>query len=86
MPSADASDRCFSVRDLARHWRVAPKRVRALIKRKLLAAFKPGRGVRITPEAIRECERRLAVGVPAVRRGRRLDGIDPEVAALLEGV
>jgi hypothetical protein len=81
--------RCLSVRDLARYWRVAPAKVRQYIRRGLLVAIdfgSPGcRRLRITPEAIRECERLLAVQARPPRRRRQPDGIDPEVAELLGG-
>jgi hypothetical protein len=84
------SDRCLSVSELARYWRVAPAKVRDYIRRGLLSAIDFGsrgrRRLRITPEAVRECE--LLLTAPA-RRPRRPSrppgGIDPEVAALLGG-
>ena len=76
-------DRCRSIRQLARHWRCAPSRVRQLIKRGLLHAFAIGKSVRITPEAIAEAQRLLAVPAATARRKRQVDGITAEVAALL---
>jgi len=86
-PSLEPADRCRSVAQLSAYWRCAPRRVRELIRRGLLVAFAlPGsRRLRITPEAVAECERLLAAGKARPRRQRTVSGIDPEVAALLEG-
>lgn len=86
-PATDAelADRCRSVRQLARHWRCAPKRVRDLIRRGLLQAFQLGQAVRISPEAVTEAERLLAVATAKPRKRRQPGGIDPSVLALLEG-
>lgn len=83
--TTDTPDRCLSVRQLAHRWRVAPKKVRALIRRGLLQGFTlpiGRREVRISPEAVLEFERRAAV-LPAAPRRRRVEEIDPEVAAML---
>jgi hypothetical protein len=78
-------DTALSVRQLARRWKVAPKKIRMFIRRGVLHAFDVGFGrseLRIPPEAIREAEQgRLAVRQPA-RRRRRQD-VDPAIAALL---
>jgi hypothetical protein len=80
----------LSVRQLARRWGVSPKRIRDLIRRRLLGAFDIGsrrRQLRISPEAIKECERRLAVGTPAPARRqkkKKTQGIDPEIVMLLD--
>jgi hypothetical protein len=80
-------DRALGVRQLARRWKVAPKKIRTFIRRGVLQAFDVGLGrpeLRIPPEAIREAEQgRLAVKQPP-RRRRRQD-VDPVIAALLEG-
>jgi hypothetical protein len=81
--SDDTPGRCCSVRQLASHWRCSPKRVRDLIRRGVLQAFVIARAVRITPEAVHEAERLLAAPTAGVRR-RRDNGIDREVAELLE--
>jgi hypothetical protein len=82
-----ALDRCLSVRELAKRWRVAPKKVRLLIRRGTLNAFDVGFGrteLRIPPEAIQVAEQsRLAVK-PRPKRRQRLD-LDPEIAAILGG-
>jgi hypothetical protein len=79
-------DRALSVRQLARRWKVAPKKIRTFIRRGVLQAFDVGFGrpeLRIPPEAIREAEQgRLAVRQPAKRRKR--DDIDAQIVALLE--
>jgi hypothetical protein len=82
---ASTADRAMSVRLFARHWCVSEKKVRAWIARGLLAAVDVGnrrRQLRITPAAIAELERRLAVG--PVRGRKKREAIDPEIAALLE--
>src|SRR5438046_2169157 len=76
-------DRCRSVRQLAAYWRCSPARVRQLIRRGTVRAIILGRAVRISPVAIAEAERLLAVPAARGRRVRRCDGIDPEVAELL---
>jgi hypothetical protein len=77
----------LSVRQLARRWRCAPKKVRAFIKRGILPAFDIGTKrseLRISPEAVRVAEQGvLAVKQPPKRRKR--EQIDPDVAALLAG-
>jgi hypothetical protein len=82
----DAPTTSLSVRELARRWRCAPKKVRAFIRRGTLRAFDIGCGrpeLRIAPEAIAEAEQqRLAVKPPLRRRKR--EQIDPGVAKLLE--
>jgi hypothetical protein len=76
--------RCYSVRQLAHHWRVAPARIRAMVRRGFIRAFLIGRSVRIPPEAVSEAERLLAVPVGSGNRRRPSDaGIDPEVLAFL---
>jgi hypothetical protein len=83
----DALTSALSVRELARRWRVAPKKIRIFIRRGVLQAFDVGFGrpeLRIPPEAIREAEQgRLAVKQPAKRRQRH--DVDPAIVALLEG-
>ncbi|MCI0742287.1 MAG: helix-turn-helix domain-containing protein [Gemmataceae bacterium] len=85
--ATDASlDRALSVRQLARRWAVSPKKVRAMLKRGIIRGFDVGVGrtqIRISPEAVKEAEQRLAVQAAVPRRKRRND-IDPEVVALLE--
>jgi excisionase family DNA binding protein len=84
--AASAGDRsCRSVRQVARYWRTSPVRVRQLVRRGILRAFMLGRSVRISPEAIAEAERLLAVPVAGPRRQRVADGIAPEVVSLLNG-
>lgn len=81
----DTLDRSRSVRQLAAYWRVSPRKVRALIRRGLLRAVDFGIGrrqLRITPEAVRECETRLAVRTPPPRR-KRCGDLDPELVAYL---
>jgi hypothetical protein len=56
-----------------------------MVKKGLLPAFIIGRSVRITPEAVHECEEMLTVRPMVRRRGRRDHQIDPEVAKLLDG-
>lgn len=87
MTAADSSfGRCLSVRQLAIYWRCAPRRVRELVRRGMLRAFAlPGsRRLRISPDAVEECERLLSADVTRTRRRREPTGIDPEVARLLE--
>lgn len=88
--SAAPLDHALSVRQLARRWAVGARKIREMIRRRLLCVFDVGLGgrrqLRITPEAVAECERRLAVS-PAPSRRRRTSEIDPAVAVLLaEGV
>ena len=83
--TAHSGDRSRSVRELARYWRVSTRKVRALIRRGLLRAIDLGCGrqqLRLTPEAVRACEQRLAVRQPAARRRRRSE-VDPEIERLL---
>lgn len=79
-------DKSLSVRELAAYWRVSTRKIRALVKRGLLQAIDLGTvgrtQLRITPSAIAECERRLAVRAAAPRRRR--ETIDPEIARLLD--
>jgi hypothetical protein len=80
-------DPALSVRELARRWRVAPKKIRTLIRRGVLLAFDVGgkrSELRIAPEAVRAAEQ----GTLAVRPARKPKGrsdIDPAILALLEG-
>lgn len=78
---------CLSVRQLAQRWRVAPAKVRALIRRGLLCAFDIGerrRQLRISPEAIAAFEQQRQVWTPPTPRRRQDLDIDPDIAALLE--
>ncbi|GIW79248.1 MAG: hypothetical protein KatS3mg105_1055 [Gemmatales bacterium] len=79
-------NRDYTVRELARKWRVSPAAVRKLIRDGQLPAYEPipgsRSGLRITREAVAAWERRHTVR-PAVRHRRRGDGIDPEVRKLL---
>lgn len=81
-------DRALAVRQLARRWGVSVKLVRCMIRRKIVAAIDVGIGGRqrwrITPEAVTEAERRLAVGTTEVRRRKRTSDIDRDVLAMLE--
>lgn len=84
MPPAD--DRCRSVRQVAAYFGVAPAKVRAWVKKRLLRATNVGERrveLRISPDAIREFEQRRAATVP-VNRQRRGEQIDAEVLKLLE--
>ena len=87
MPSITPDiERSLSVRQLAWRWAVSPRKIRAMIRRKLLSAIDVGshrQQLRITPEAIAEAERRMAVMPTAPQRRRRVE-IDPEIVALLE--
>lgn len=77
-------DRSQSVREVAVYWRVSPRKVRSLIRRGLLRAIDLGCGrqqLRIPPDAVAECEKRLAVRVPQPRK--RQPVIDPEIERLL---
>ncbi|MBM4073019.1 MAG: helix-turn-helix domain-containing protein [Planctomycetes bacterium] len=80
------ADPCLTVRQVAARWRVAPRKVRDLIRRGLLSAFMlPGdrrRQVRIAPEAVAAMEKQAAV-LPVKPRRRREAEIDPEVERLL---
>jgi hypothetical protein len=80
----DTPKRCQGVRQLARYWRCAPKRVRELARRGILRGFQVGRALRFTPEAVAEAERLLAAPPAADRRRKPNPGIDRAVAALLE--
>lgn len=74
----------LSVRGLARRWRVAPKRIRQMIRRGVVAAICLGdkRGtLRILPESILAAEQRMTASPPRARRRR--EKVDPEIAALL---
>lgn len=85
MPPNDT--RAWSVRQLAAYWGVSPKKVREMIRRGILQAFDVGVGrpqLRITNDAVREAERRLAVRNPAPSRRRRDDDIDPRILKLLD--
>jgi hypothetical protein len=78
----------LSVRELARRWAVAPRKVRSMVARGLLRAIDVGTGrkqLRFVPEAVTEAEGRLAVVVAKPRRQRRDSSIDPGVLAMLEG-
>jgi excisionase family DNA binding protein len=80
-----AMHRSKSVREVAAYWRISPRKVRALIRRGLLRAVDLGCGrqqLRITPDAIQECEERLTVKAPAPRR-KRCPEIDPEIERIL---
>jgi hypothetical protein len=80
-------DRCLSVRQLARYWRVSPRKVRALIKRRIVDAIDLGgkrHELRITPEAVQKAQRRLAANPPIASPRCRQPEIDPEVSKLLE--
>ena len=46
----------FTVDDLADRWGVNHKTVRAMIERGEVRCFRVGRHIRITAEAVRECE------------------------------
>jgi hypothetical protein len=73
------------VRQLARHWRCAPARVRQLIRRGVVRAFMVGRAVRIPPDAVREAELRLAAPLSGGPRKRPPDqGILQEIVELLD--
>jgi len=80
------TDRCLTVRELARRWRVREAKVKEMIRKGLLQAIDLGRkfgaSVRITPEAIREAERGLAVK-PKVKK-RRQERIPPHIEAMME--
>jgi hypothetical protein len=83
---AETFTRARSVRQLAQYWAVSPRKIRALIRRGLLRAIDLGANgrqqLRITPEAVTECERLLTVGKLPPKR-QRIKGIDPEIEALL---
>jgi excisionase family DNA binding protein len=84
---AEVGQRSYSVRQLASYWRVSPRKVRALIRRGLLRAVDFGVGrrqLRITPDAVVECERRLAVRTAPSTRKRGED-LDPDLVAYLTG-
>lgn len=88
MPDIATPDRALSVRQLARRWAVSPRKVRDMIRRRIIRAIDVGTGrrqLRIVPEAIAQAEERLSVLPATPRRRRRADGIDPEIAALLDG-
>jgi hypothetical protein len=80
------NDRCLSVREVARRWRVSPRKVRLLIRRGWLQAIDLGgvgrQQLRVTPEGIAECERRMTVRRPTPRRQVPRD-IDPEILEML---
>jgi hypothetical protein len=80
---SDPTDRCFSVRSLAKFWRVSPTRIRDLARRRILNGFVVGRAMRFSPEAVREAEERLSAPAGRVRRQRRDDTISPSVRAML---
>ena len=77
--------RSLSVRQLARRWAVSPRKVRAMIRRRLLRAFDVGLGgrrqLRIAPEDIVTAEQQRLAVQPAVprRRKRTDDGISDSV-------
>jgi hypothetical protein len=81
-------ERAFSVRQVAAYWRDSPRKIRALIRRGLLRAIDLGCGrqqLRVTPEALRECEDRLTVKLSSPRPRRQRDTtIDASVLAELE--
>jgi hypothetical protein len=76
----------LSVRQLAAHWAVSTRKIRALIRRGVLQAFNVGgngrQQLRIAPEAIAEAEKRMAVPQPAPRRKRQPE-FDEEIITLL---
>jgi excisionase family DNA binding protein len=77
------TNRCRSVRELAHYWKTSPKRIREMVRRGTLRAFVVGSAVRIPPDAVAECEQRLAAPGPRVRHKRQTGGISPDVVALL---
>src|SRR5262249_18272477 len=82
-----AIDRSLSIREAARRWRKAPKWVRQMVRTGRLQAVDLGSlgrpCLRITPEAIKEFEHRMAPVAPAPKRRKQPAGISPSVAALL---
>jgi len=87
--AADAAplDRALSVRQLAWRWATSPRKVRELIRRRVVRAIDVGFGrrqLRILPEEIARAEARLSVAPPTPKRRRRDDGIDPDIARLLD--
>lgn len=79
-------DQSFSVRQLAKRWRVSVRKVREMIRRGQLRALNVGGRrsmLRVTPEAVRACEELLTVPATLPRQRRRVDSIDPEIAKLL---
>jgi|GEM_PF-2753725 len=84
MPDNTVIDRALSVRQVARRWCVSPRKIRMMIRRGIIQAIDVGFGrrqLRITPEAILECEQSLTVKPKAPRR--RHQRIDPEIERLL---
>ena len=80
MPSA--SSRCLTVPELATRWGCRSARVRCMIKTGELAAFRVGRELRITPEAISACENGVLAVKPVRRRNR--EAIPAEVLRMLD--
>ncbi len=77
--------RAMSVRQVSMYWSIAPERVRALIRTGVLVGVDFGFGkrrVKITPMAIAERERKLAVRLTRTPR-RRTAKVDREIARLL---
>lgn len=75
-----------SIRQFAAYLRVSPRKVRSWIRLGLLRAIDVGCGrqlLRLTPDAIREFEQRMAVKPPA-HRPKRQSEIDPEIERLLD--
>ena len=74
--------KCFSVRALAKRWRVRTDKVQALIRSGRLHVIQiPGSRPRITPESVREAERGVLAVKPAKRRKR--EAVPAEVAEML---
>jgi excisionase family DNA binding protein len=82
VPSAVANSRCMSPLELATHWGCGVKRVRAMVHRGQIRAFRLGRAVRIPPDAVAEAEGRLAV--PTARPRRMRNVVPADIAAELE--
>jgi excisionase family DNA binding protein len=89
MARDDAGMNCRTIQETAHYLRVSSAKVRAMIRSGMLAAIDTGRGTgrtqhRITPQALADLERRLAVPKAQPRRRRRIDdGISPEVRKFL---
>ncbi len=75
-------DRCLTVTELSKRWRCRVTKIREMVRRGTLAAINVGkRGVRITPEVIREAEQKTLAVKPKTRRRREY--VDPAIAAIL---
>jgi excisionase family DNA binding protein len=79
----EETDRCYSVRRLARYWCCSTTRIREYVRTGVLRGAMIGRAMRFTPEDVAEAWERLTAPTSRKRRRRAPSGIDPRVRTLL---